>query len=715
MLNLKTGNRLQRRRAKKHFPRLTATQAQNQETLMLALQSAVPGDVIELASGNYGDLILNGNATPYLKYAGPGHVTITSADGNRGAVFSSAKVEYCSFIRFDGVTFQRDLGERPPGVDWRWNKKIAAEVNYNNHVQIVNSEIMGSVDDDTTNDPWGIWGSNNTNGLHENNLFHDLDRGLGLFQEQDTIIRGNSFYDMQSDGMNFAAVERTLIENNTGINWFPNYDHTHPDFIQFWSSEGKGGSSDVTIRGNIFIPGPGKGQPRHSPPQGIFIRDEANQGNSNFLIEQNFIYTHSLWGIQIEGGTVGGTGFVVRNNTVVNDQLSPSSETPNKASISLRNGIEGEVYDNVVTQIGLQSEGRPGATDLGGNVIVQHNDPTAPNYYRDVFLAPDAMEYPATSPAAALAFLPKPNGPAAGVGVAAKLIEHFGAPVAWIEDASADPVFDGKTVTFHAADYLEDSVPTGQNVIITWDFGDGSPTATGRTVEHTYAEFGRYAVTLTITDSDTQTSFETTRNAWARSAAAVYLTFEESLENLGEAAGTVAWGSPTYVERAEGGYAAQFDGTGSSSIVIDPFWLVGQEQFTLTFDFKLTGTQTGRAIWHGGSGFGFSIGPSSLAAYLKGSWVSASGFGNLNDNDWHTATLVYDATDGIARVYVDGEQRGSKIGYTGGTTTGSESSAGRVFIGGWGSNNLHGQIDNVLVINGVVPPVDMATFLAQYT
>ena len=36
----------------------------------------------------------------------------------------------------------------------------------------------------------------------------------------------------------------------------------------------------------------------------------------------------------------------------------------------------------------------------------------------------------------------------------------------------------------------------------TWDFGDGSPAATGQTVAHSYADNDIYSVTLTVTDDD---------------------------------------------------------------------------------------------------------------------------------------------------------------------------------------------------------------------
>lgn len=57
--------------------------------------------------------------------------------------------------------------------------------------------------------------------------------------------------------------------------------------------------------------------------------------------------------------------------------------------------------------------------------------------------------------------------------------------------------FEGSAVTFNGSG---SSDPEGSPLLYAWNFGDGSPAATGATPSHVYADNGAYTVTLTVSD-----------------------------------------------------------------------------------------------------------------------------------------------------------------------------------------------------------------------
>jgi PKD repeat protein len=59
----------------------------------------------------------------------------------------------------------------------------------------------------------------------------------------------------------------------------------------------------------------------------------------------------------------------------------------------------------------------------------------------------------------------------------------------------------GQVVSFDASTSTDDD---GTIILYQWNFGDGSPVATGLAVTHAYAAPGVYPVTLTVTDNDTE-------------------------------------------------------------------------------------------------------------------------------------------------------------------------------------------------------------------
>jgi PKD repeat protein len=73
--------------------------------------------------------------------------------------------------------------------------------------------------------------------------------------------------------------------------------------------------------------------------------------------------------------------------------------------------------------------------------------------------------------------------------------------------ATPNPAQVGATVGF---DGSGSTSPTGASITgYSWNFGDGSPTASGKTTSHSYTARGKYTVALTVTDANNKTSTTT--------------------------------------------------------------------------------------------------------------------------------------------------------------------------------------------------------------
>jgi PKD repeat protein len=119
-------------------------------------------------------------------------------------------------------------------------------------------------------------------------------------------------------------------------------------------------------------------------------------------------------------------------------------------------------------------------------------------------------------------------------------------------------------------------------VSYTWDFGDGSPTGSGATDQHTYSSAGDYTVTLTVTDSsglfDTTTEIVSVNNGEPISA--LELTPINGLQTLANASGSFD------VNGSLVSYAFNFgDGT-----------TVTQTTATATHTYSAAGTYTASVI-----------------------------------------------------------------------------------------------------------------------
>ena len=288
--------------------------------LMLALAQARGGRAIFLQPGDYGDLLLQDQHHPFVKFAEP--VIIKSADPQNLATFKSVRligVENLSFvsIRFDYVS------ENGAPVWTRPNEIIGGSKDITIEDSVFDGDVARGVSGvaDGYGAGFGLFVAESTNITIQNNKFFNWNRAAVFTGVTGLKVLKNDVFNNRSDGLNFANVNDVLIEGNHIHDFItaPGSDD-HPDMIQFWTSGTTRPSTNIVIRGNVLNSG------RGTWTQSIFIRNEmvdtGRAGDEMFYrdvtIEDNVIYNAHAHGI-----TVGETHrLTIKNNTVLHNRAS---------------------------------------------------------------------------------------------------------------------------------------------------------------------------------------------------------------------------------------------------------------------------------------------------------------------------------------------------------------------------------------------------------
>lgn len=656
----------------------------NLTELEAALASIYPagGRVIALAAGNYGDF-------NFYDKSFSDYVTIKSADADGGAVFHSIKLTNVDNIRFDNIS-----GERPLDPEQGyWN--AAFKANYCDGIEVINSKFVGSTDENYTNDGYGISIDGSNNVLVDNNIMHDLFKG-GLFGANTNIyVTNNIVHDVQSDGFNFSQTINGLIENNVIYNIRP-AGEVHADYIQFWNANvGDEASQNITIRGNLvfntLLPG----------AQGILMQDEVHTSQyRNIVIENNIIFSTSLHGISFNADF---DGLLVKNNLVLG-----IPGTPNLPAILLKTSgggsyINAEVSDNIATAYLVDP-----AHMAGVNLVAQHSDALSQYYYSDLFLN-------AFNPDSIQDFLPVPGSAfdfGSGLGPW-ELLSTVAKPAVYIQAQRPQASIDSQSVTFTVTPYPGGELPPAPRTY-QWDFGDGTQ-ATGQIVAHDYQTTGPMQVTVTVDGGGQSETIDT--QIPIASPLLVDIAFDNTLVNLGVCGGTLSWsGTPSYSSGVDG-QAANLEAVGSSIITLSgaSSSLSGMAQLTISFDIRVDVIQADASPLWMHTVYGFYIENSKITfslntpdGYFAIAKTSAT---TLVDGGWHHLTATYDSFTGVANLYLDGTVIATSAAVTGRIVFASNRT---LLIGSDGSaHNFDGQIDNLHIYSGLVPPADEATILAD--
>lgn len=644
--------------------------------LNAALNAATGGEAILLEDGNYGDLaVMNRQFSEF--------VTIRAAEGS-GVTFRKIDVSGSSYLRFDGLKIEHPLADGEP--DWTRAFEIR---NGSNNIQVLNSEFFGSVDENPNNDGYGLSVRDGNSIIIEGNTFHDLVRGVIVSNSDNIIVNSNTAYHIRSDAFDFAQVSDVLVENNIGSKFIPTRPD-HPDFIQFWNADSS--SHGITIRGNILI------SPENIDGlgvQGIFMRATYVDGGEDLIfedvtIENNIIYTAMHNGITLAGTS----NATIDHNTV----LSPPGDVIAKLGVLTTSGVVNKnvlVSNNVATVISVQVDG----VQADNNTTAQWEDPSADEYIDKLFLNARAATQAGD-------FLPVPGSPidfGSGLG-AEQLLAAIEKPLVYIETSTGPNGIDSKTVTFTAAPYPGGGPVEGPDVEYRWTFADGTE-ATGQSVTHTFQSAGVQPVQVTVVSGGTSATIG--KSIAVKNQLLVDLEFEDDLANQGGSGGALTWvGTKSYADGVDG-TAASFASDGTNYIKASGARaeLSGMDQLTLSFAFRAEAVG-GTPLWlHTAYGIHFTS-DGTIKFYVS----TDNGFSpalaimapQVFDGDWHHLMASYDALTGTATLYMDGNAIGTKTGLSGpvGTSIYHDLTIG---ADSWG-DGFDGQIDNLRIYNGIVPP-----------
>lgn len=257
--------------------------------LTSALSKAQNGDVIQLASGNYSNVMLSN-----IKING--NVTITSADPLKQAVLSDLTVKGSS-----GLTFKNlDLSNPVAGKDF------AFQVLQSSNIVLDQLKVHGPANLGSGNEVALMMVRSSSNVTVKDSEFFNGYTGISMLDNNGLTIANNYVHDLRMDGVRGGGNSNLTVTQNTFTNFHP-APLDHPDAIQLWTNNTTKSATNIFITDNLVVRGNG------APIQGIFMRDIiGNLPFQNLNITGNMIVGARFNGISVEHAD----GATIANNTV---------------------------------------------------------------------------------------------------------------------------------------------------------------------------------------------------------------------------------------------------------------------------------------------------------------------------------------------------------------------------------------------------------------
>ncbi len=270
----------------------------NASELSTALKNASGGEVFTLEGGNYGALKITKN------FRKP--VTIRSANPGSPACFTELRLQGAGKVELDGLFFDYEYSSGDKDSTSRFTIYSSRDV-------IISNSLFDGGYRSGVGHGRGLRLKDNVSITLSGNTFRKWWKGLTGGHSNDITIRGNTFYDIRSDGMAMGAVDGLVIEGNHLHNFRgARGGKDHRDMLQIMRASNRR-STNIVIRNNIFDMGAG------DYAQTIWMGgDGKNLGDplvrhQNVLIENNVIYNAHAHGISIHGAD----NLSIRQNSVI--------------------------------------------------------------------------------------------------------------------------------------------------------------------------------------------------------------------------------------------------------------------------------------------------------------------------------------------------------------------------------------------------------------
>jgi parallel beta-helix repeat protein len=306
--------------------------------LQAAVTASKAGDVILLATGNYGRIRIRNT----LRTGSPVRIEPASSAVPTATDF---EISASSGFAVYGLTI---TGSEHPLVS----------ISTSSDIRLGGLRIYGATNN---KDAWddensGLWIRNSSRVSVSNTRISDVRTGIYV-QRSNGIIIADSTVEFVREGLNVAAVDQLYVYRNRFQEFTPNYAKgEHPDAIQFWVTNETVGVTNVVIAENFLSLG------GYKPVQGFFIASGGDATDPQSIVHERVELRHNIYyGSARNALRLGGvrTSYVHHNTVLASPNADRNTTNDYDAtgrtggglqpSIALLRSTEGRIEKNIAT------------------------------------------------------------------------------------------------------------------------------------------------------------------------------------------------------------------------------------------------------------------------------------------------------------------------------------------------------------------------------